>query len=328
MNDRPGAHLAAILRRYPDLPHHVDSFRAGRGHDLPDWPAWCFVPLAAWHAVAMQEATPADYLERAGDIATLGALAPWRYTQGIYQFDDALLDALAATPLDNILPAQVFLRLPQWSIYVALPPERFSLAGQPLHGFFASLEWDAGDENRGRQELRLLLDSDRGLVPVPLHLGMWTVQEALRRVAAEAQRVAAQHGLDAPPGVDAYARDMADAVTPLLSLLLYLCADAPEVDSEREPGASPRNAEPRRVKSGVRLYPPDNPTLWRVGDAIGAQLRTAAAMHGEPSTGARRSLRAHIRRAHWHGYWTGPRSAPDARGFVYRWIPPLVVGGE
>lgn len=324
---RPGAHLAAILRKYPGLARLVDSFRAGRGNDLPDWPEWCFVPLAAWHAVAMQDATPIDYLESAGDIATLGALAPWRYTQGIYNFDDALLDALADTPLDNILPAQVFLRLPQWSIYITLPPKRFLLGGQPLHGFFASLEWDAGDENRGRQELRLLLDSDR-LVPVPLHLGMWTVQESLRRVAAEAQRVAALHGLAAPAGADAYARDMAATITPLLNLLLYLCADAPEIDSEREPGTSPHNPEPRRVKTGVRLYPPDAPTLWRVGDALGAQLRTAGVTHGEPSDGERRSPRVHIRRAHWHGYWTGPRTTPDARGFVYHWLPPLVVGGE
>jgi hypothetical protein len=283
------------------------------------------VPLAAWHAVATYGVPPAAWLERAGDIAVLGALAPWRYTQGVYQFDDALLAALTATPLDNILPAAVFLRLPQWSIYAALPPGRLAFEGQPLHGFFAHLEWDAGDTNRGRQELRLLLDAEQGLTPIILHLGPWTVRESQRRAVAEAQRVAAAHGLSAPAQSDAYARGMADAVTPLLSLLLYLCADAPEIDSEREPGTSPHNPGPRRIKRGVRLFPPPRPTLWRVGDGIGAQLRTATDAPAEHSD---RHVRTHIRRAHWHGYWTGPRNQPDARGFVYHWLPPQVVGGE
>lgn len=185
---RPLQHLAQLMRRYPDLPHLVDTFRAGKGHDLPDWPAWCFVPFAAWHAVAMRGATPETMLERAGDIAILGALAPWRYTQGIYRFDADLLDALAETPLGSILPAGVFLRMPQWSVYIELPPDRFTWLGAPLFGFWASLEWDAGETNPGRHELRLLLDTDSGLPAGILHLGPWTVQESVRRAVAEAER--------------------------------------------------------------------------------------------------------------------------------------------
>jgi hypothetical protein len=285
------------------------------------------VPLAAWYSVAMRDATPADWLERALDISILGALAPWRYTQGIYRFDAALLDALADTPLNSILPAAVLLRLPQWSVYVETPPEQFVFDGRPLHGFWAYLEWDAGDVNRGRHELRLLLDTEPGLAPIILHLGPWTVREALRRAVAEAQRVATARDMDVSLQPDAYAPRMADAVTPLLSLLLYLCADAPEIDSEREPGTSPHNPEPRRIKRGVRIFPPAKPTLWQVGAQIGAQLRTAG-MRGDLPDGERRSPRAHVRRAHWHGYWTGPRDQPDARGFVYHWLPPQVVGGE
>lgn len=33
----------------------------------------------------------------------------------------------------------------------------------------------------------------------------------------------------------------------------------------------------------------------------------------------------HIRKAHWHGYWLGPRSGD--RDYIYHWIPPLIISG-
>ncbi|MDR1660399.1 MAG: hypothetical protein LBR94_08720, partial [Desulfovibrio sp.] len=52
-------------------------------------------------------------------------------------------------------------------------------------------------------------------------------------------------------------------------------------------------------------------------------------------TGESAPRRAHIRRAHWHGYWTGPRKPrPDIpeerqwRRFSYRWLHPMLVGGD
>ena len=35
---------------------------------------------------------------------------------------------------------------------------------------------------------------------------------------------------------------------------------------------------------------------------------------------------AHIRRGHWHHYWTGPRSDPDNRVPILHWLPPTAVG--
>ncbi len=328
---RPLRHLATLMHRYPALPRHVDEFRVGRGHALPNWPPWCFVPMAAWHAVALADATPQTLLECAADIAVLAALAPWRYTQGVYRFDDTLLDALAATEITGILPASVFLRLPQWSLYVELPASRFRWHGEPLHGFWAHLEWDAGEHAHGRHELRLLLDRETGLLAVPLHLGPFSVVESLRQVVAEARRSAAAYGLPAEPDIllpPDLPQQFAADLTPLLSLLLYLCADAPEIDDTREPGAAPHNPRPRRVKTGLRLFPPSKPTLWRVGEHTGAQLR-AAGMPGSAEQGTTsRPVRPHIRRGHWHGYWTGPR-APERqaeRGFVYHWLPPQIIG--
>ena len=43
----------------------------------------------------------------------------------------------------------------------------------------------------------------------------------------------------------------------------------------------------------------------------------------------------HIRKAHWRGYWKGPRKpkhgmSPEQqeRHFFYKWMPPLTIGAE
>ena len=32
--------------------------------------------------------------------------------------------------------------------------------------------------------------------------------------------------------------------------------------------------------------------------------------------------RPHVRRAHWHGFWSGPRES-DARKLSLKWLPPI-----
>lgn len=63
-----------------------------------------------------------------------------------------------------------------------------------------------------------------------------------------------------------------------------------------------------------------------IGEKTGAMLRKARreAFEHEP-TG--RTVAPHIRRAHWHGFWTGPRKGPQAvnQKFVLKWLPPIFV---
>ncbi|MEI7307014.1 hypothetical protein, partial [Pectobacterium atrosepticum] len=53
-----------------------------------------------------------------------------------------------------------------------------------VHGFWVHLEHDVND---GRDELRLLVDSDNALYPLILHLGNWTISEAMDRALEEAR---------------------------------------------------------------------------------------------------------------------------------------------
>jgi hypothetical protein len=120
---QPLYHLNALSKQYPQAWKMVEGFRALRGKGLPAWPDWCFLPLAAWNKI--NKTCPGANLKSpklGSDLRKLAAMGTWRYTQGIYQFDQDLLTALINTELTGELPCEVLLRLPEWSVYIDLTP--------------------------------------------------------------------------------------------------------------------------------------------------------------------------------------------------------------
>ena len=103
----PGRHPAPLLPTCTTW----DSFQPA-GHDLPDWPAWCFVPSRlGTPSPACRRRHRRPPPERAGDYRHSAHWPPGRYTQGIYQFDDVLLTprrhAAGRYPAGASLPAPV-----------------------------------------------------------------------------------------------------------------------------------------------------------------------------------------------------------------------------
>ena len=319
---RPSNHLAAAMRLYPSTGRMVDMFRQDRGKDIPDWPAWCFMPMAAWYAVVSQDnindLLPGQRLppHLIPDVGRLAALGTWRYSQGIYRLDSDVQAALGDTIIVGDIPSEVLFRLPEWCVYVETPGRTWM--GDTLHGYFAHLEHDV---NTGRAELRLVLDTEQQLMLVPVHIGPWTVTEAIDRMASEVKKQASLNKVAVSIGMDSVTAIAAE-VNPLISLLLYLCSEEPDIDDERQPGESPRRAAPKKVKSGWRLFPAQKPRIWTVGAKIGEQLRK---VNQSVSTESGRTVKAHLRKGHWHGFWTGPKS--EKQKFIYKWIMPMVVGG-
>lgn len=317
---RPNHHLTAAGKLYPQAWQQCDEFRADRGNGLPKWPAWCYLPMAGWYAIA-SEGAPFLPPQRAGDVGRLSALGTWRVSQGIYRFDEELRTALADTTLKGEIPTEVLLRLPEWCLYIETPG--MSWQGSELYGFFVHLEWDANTE---RKELRLLLDTEASLTPLPVHIGPWTVTEAIDRMHSEAGKHAPKAGIDLPTGAAAMdtIQQLAVEVQPLLAMVLYICSDEPDLQDREHPGEQPKRPQAKRTKHGWRLFPPKKPRIWSVGDTIGETIRQGRQQQDEP--GERNSPRPHLRRAHWHGFWHGPKEGE--RRFRYKWLPPMVVAGE
>jgi hypothetical protein len=255
-------------------------------------------------------------------VSALGAVSAWRVTKGIYRFDPTLGKALVDTPIKGDMPIEVLFRMPEWCVYI----ETTGLI-EGVEGFFAHMEKDA---NTGGVELRLLVDSgpieSPLLQPVPIHLFPGgNLEESIRaflRVAEDRVGVSDLFPMDQ---VASYYTKMTE---PMVSLLLYLCSEEPDY-GERTPPIHP-------VKAKLK-HAADKPMAWDVGVRIGAILRKAEA---EPATttepaiesgtletkehGTHASPRPHVRRAHWHSFWVGPKGNQRPR---LKWLSPMLVGG-
>lgn len=324
--------LSAMMRKYPDAAKDADSLRVNRPIS---WPDWCFLPMAGPLAIVTQGRDLSWYnlsSDQKADIARLTAALAWRPGQDIVRFDRDVYDALIKTPLDDAIPEELLYRLPAWCLYVELHD-----APWDYHGFFVHLEYDI---NTQRHELRLLFlhqdaKADEYPLPLVLHLGTGSIQKGVDRYIAEAvaqdRKAAALYGrtetLTRTTEACAKAQALVDKLRLIaLSLTLYLCSTAPEYAPQADGTSAPNRAAPKKVKAGWRIFPPDRPRIWHVGKETGIKIR--AARSGE--TGTHAGPRPHIRRAHWHTYWTGKKKWGDGENPVpqtpqLRWLAPIAV---
>lgn len=332
-NCRPRDALVSIAKCYPNAWKQVDEMRSKRGHGLPMWPNWCFLPLTgAYSIVSGISNSPMADIYSLSDGARLGALAAWRVTQGIYRFDSAVYNAVRNTPISGDIPCDVLQRLPEWCIYLETPEQKYN--DEIMHGAWAHLEWDS---NTHRQELRILADLDSRTVPIILHLGNWSLEEALSRAIDESPKNIASElasvfnklisliSLNRTSLIELQKK----VVEPVLSLLLYLCSQASEIGDGRH---RPKKPQATRVRGEMRTFPPNKVTTWDVGVRMGAALRQAYKTNETDQGGIHVGPRPHIRRAHWHGFRYGPMKGADGtniatieRKFELHWLPPIAV---
>ena len=324
MVDLPTHHITRLSRQYPEIWRTVEGIRFD-SKKTPNWPEWCFCPVTVWRDILISypQANPED-------LSLLAAVGAWRYTQGIYRFDPDMLDALFKTKLEGMLPSNVLFRMPAWSVYLDLPGWVIS-PFSPISGAFCFLEFNP---NRARAELRIVLDFSDSLFPTPpLWLGDWPITEAMTKSVDNSMNLLRKEKPGATileyansEGLNSSIAKMAQAVTPIVSVLLYLCSEAPDIEGHL-PGVHISRPMPKKTKKGMRLFPPDKPRVWNVGQTMGGLIRQAEA--GMRIQGERSGPRPHIRSQHWHGYWKGPKDPkPDgpAREFFYRWLPSFPVG--
>lgn len=331
----PKEYIAYYSRIYPSAWKQVDQFRAGRGKELPFWPSWCFMPLAGAYTIISLEAekqsmniADKENIFLFNDVGIIGALAAWRATQGIYRFDPDIYAEIIKTPLVGDLPHQILFNLPEWCVYIETPG--MTITSIPMRGFFAYLEQDA---NSKRTELRFVFDftpdisEDPLLMQDILYLGPWPLSEAVSRKLDEAARLAkTKSDFDLLSKKDIIIKGSSGYIAPLISLLLYICSI--NADIEGKDGRKPAKPQAKKTKKGDRLFPPDRISTWDVGVRMGAALRQAreSAPDDETATSipSRRSgPRPHVRRAHWHLYWTGPKDREQKP--VVKWLPPIPV---
>lgn len=316
---RPEQHLIATTRQFPELNKTINEFRQDKGKGLPDWANFCFMPIAGWYAITCQQLGKMQLgLQDINTMQQIAAVGTWQFGKGVYQFDEDLYKALIGSKIDGDLPSEVLHRLPEWSLYVETPNLVYD--HNLVYGFYAWLEQD---QPSGRHELRILLDMADRFISVPLHLGQWSVKEAVDRYLKEANLQSSLAGYGLLGHTEQEVDNLTADIMPVLSLLLYICGHEPDLSSLDSPNEHPSRPQPKKTKKGWRLFPAQKVKRWVIGQTVGQQLRQVYDDYNV--TG--RTVKAHLRRGHHKTYWTGKRNSDEQKP-VSRWIPPAIVGGN
>ena len=316
--------------KYPGAWREADRFRRRRGKDLPNWPGWCFCPVAGWLKIANQDRPKPALLARQLKIVeegfVLAALGAWRFSKGIYSFEPEIRDALINAPLAGELPTEAFLRLPEWSVFIDTQGAGLHHAGHEIIGFWTYL--DCGPKLEG-QEIRLevMCDGWKGLIPFSLPLGR-TLIESMGNARLQVRQDKKLMARLENEGVGLYdeSDDSKAALGGMLPLVLYLCSDQPDI------AVAGRGA---KIHGQTKIVPgsgltPEAPqvTYHLVGQTLARELRAAEGRERGP-VGERLAPRPHLRRGHWHSFWTGPKvpTMSQERKLAVKFVMPTLVGG-
>lgn len=298
-----------------------------------DWPAHVFCATDAAEPLVAKELEKGGVLNQflrlsVNEQMTMFAAgmmwASWRMTKGIYRFDDDIYQALIDTDKTGAIPTKILRQLPEWCVYIETPRLtcNFGTGQTQLFGVWASFALNAN-----RELLMIYCDVDGSefdeLLPPCVHIdtSAETLAEGIKVVMAETQQAN-----------DSLAKQLENWLTPVINLLLYLCADR-EITLNNNV-IEPENPQPKNTKKGWRLFAKQKTSFYDVGVRIGAALRKARTQHSTSAdTGNKKQ--AHVRRAHWHTIVSGKRKNDDGslidasdRKRELRWLPPMPINVE
>lgn len=258
-------------------------------------------------------------------IAQTAAVARnWQRHKVVYRLHPALADELLHTDHSTKVPCEVFRRLPHPDPFLALPvpleipsPKGAEPVSEPSHlvGLLATgvtsrhTLCSSADPEAVALQLQLAtrvhyVGQDASYEEITLQLplsGQATVDDLARRYLR-----------DVTQG-PRWEQQVLDGMRLSVGLLLYLVSDRADVQPAAGAGPSRRGRREQPVQ------------VVDVGYDVGPALLTA---RRQPTTDASATtatgmpVRAHLRRAHWHTHWTGPREQQQA---VLRWLHPILV---
>lgn len=317
-----------ISDRYPGCWDYIESMREDRGTDLPNWDDDCYIPIAGTLAITAQGSKDLQSLLNGStvlDAGLMAALAPWRIYKQIFEFAYETEELLLNQAEDCRVPIETLQNLPYPCIYIR------TRTIHRLDGFFAHIEHDAKD---GRKELRLTVIKDNGeCYPLIIHLvPNGTILDGIRGAKAESTRVSKSLGDVIARRFEKEGERLEDLIllaAPLVQLVLYVCAQNKEVEldpNQEKIYRAPKEKRFIRDKySEIRKY--------NCGEEIAQQIRRSyrqgqvnyTYLKDAGASGSGTPKRPHVRRGHWHHYWTGKA---DDKKIILKWQPPTFIHGD
>lgn len=337
----------ALLRSFRDemqtfnLPDFYEICRLSRDAYLKDenHKPYCYIPIGFWTEVAVQVLHLP--FEKASRFICLGTiLSGWvGGGRGIYRFDPDLLPIILDSETESV-PKDVMLHLPEYSCFVPCTKDPFpkvlqqSLEG--LQGIFVHIDEDS---NNNDAELRFTLifpekEEKDQLLRYYLPLQHDSIEACLQDMIDLTSKEISQSKTDVSISYDeardaVLASDIVPHVRCLCSLALALCCQNIEITPANLAAQNTLAKKSLSRQSGNIIMQTET-HKWDVGVRIGSAIRLGKKEQITRSSemdsigGSRHPVRPHIRKAHYHHYWIGPRSNEE-RERIVRWIPPTPV---
>lgn len=265
-------------------------------------------------------------------VATAEAAKLWRRHRVVYRLHQGLADSLLETDTRTAVPCEVLARLPHPDPFVVFPtplPAPIS-AGGAIGGqvmaeppmivgmLVTALNAHEGVCSTTDPAARMLNLSiavrshyqgqppghEENTVLIPM-AGTRTIDELIN------------HAREFVHSGDIGSDQQRRMYNLAISVLLYLCSDQQDARPHRPAYGTRKSKKPRQ---------PSQPVIdlgFDIGPALHAARRTGHNGTDSDSTALTTSnVRPHLRRAHWHTYWTGPRTNPTPE---VRWLHPILV---
>ena len=278
------------------------------------WPEWCFIPMA-FKIELIRGLVPIGSVEWCKMLDKTSAIILWKRNKAIYRFDPDLLKQLKPGITETFKPpVELLYHMPYPCVYIEGLPGAADLDGAFFyldydHRFKDMVElrivylfkdgdvfsiyrqWDINNQQPDNPKMRngryFLIDDEY------TNLGYTDV--SFRQKAGETMMHALWH----------------------MNLFLYLCSEEPDIS---------RDAPTPKMRGKGIVKCANRPDVAYVGRYIGANIRkyvgTTDDVLDDRTTGA--TVRPHMRRAHWHLYWSGHgKMVPKIR-----WVSPIFVKGD
>lgn len=260
----------------------------------------------------------------------LVGFARWRNCKQVYRIDSVVAEELKEQKLAGSLPVEVISHLPYPIIYIDTKlPFATGDSFVDAKGFLAWI--DAAIDAPYEKVLYLEfigVESFRGRATVPIKLREGATLEEIVQELIEidndmkSREQSDQLKITVPSYENSY-----KVVTNALNLLLYVISEEDDAEIVYQP---PKPSRGQKV--GKKTNPETITELGtRIGRSIGAARKISLSGSSFNIDGSH-SKSPHVRRGHWHSFWTGKRKDRDDNRpgdkLVVHWIPPTYINAD
>lgn len=284
------------------------------GRDIDFWNKNIHTPKTLCQASLMTY-YPGQFI-KTDDPHRISTLAAWRDSKEVFVVDPDTEAALLETEYDGTIPTDVLMRLPFYCFYVQTNSVR--VLDEKIDGFFVCLDtMDKADDYC----LRIMTTKGgKFFYYILLCLSEPTIEKSIDRILKGAFEYCEDRN-EAERLSHLFKEEVSGVTRNIIQILLYILSANSDVNENKK-------KEVRRP--GVVKDKATEIRVWDVGTRVGAAFRKTkkggstqsnSRDHGE-TVGIKK--RPHIRRAHWHHFWTGKRDS-DERKLIVKWVPPTAI---